>query len=197
MKWTAKQVDRLILEMADQAKSATWDDRYASDRARVLTEIMKRYGWVRRSQHPADVCNAAVGIAFHAPSHGMEGHVLRLQVLGCLFAESHCESTLNPASKTTSERRWFGLKSVQNSSRPHPDSLPGSRVVREQFARLIDKVLDELDKATVFGTNRPKFRKGRVVYPDLCCPNDLLWMRCSLGTVEPSPDSADYSVQTL
>lgn len=192
MKWTAKQVDRLILEMADQAKSASWDDRYASDRARVLTEIMKHYGWVRRSQHPPEVCNAAVGIAFHAPSHGTEGHVLRLQVLGCLFAESHCETTLNPSSDQASRQRWFGLKSKHNPIRPHPDLLPNSRVVREQFARLLDKVLDELGKATVFGTNRPKFCKGRVIYPDLCCPNDLLWMRCSLGTLPP-----DSSVQPL
>lgn len=192
MKWNAKQVDRLILEMADQAKSASWDDRYASDRARILTEIMKHYGWVRRSQHPPEVCNAAVGIAFHAPSQGTEGHVLRLQVLGCLFAESHCETTLNPPSDLASGRRWFGLKSKPNPPRPNPDSLPNSRVVREQFARLLDKVLGELGKATVFGTNRPRFRKGRVIYPDLCCPNDLLWMRCSLGTLPP-----DSSVQPL
>lgn len=190
MKWTAKQVDRIILEMRAQAKSAAWDDRFASDRANVLKQIMKHYGWVRRSQHPPEVCNAAVAIAFHAPPHGLEGHMLRLQVLGCLFAESHCESILNTAVDPVSKQRWFHFRGKHTHARPHPDSLPNSRVVREQFARLLDSVLAEINKPTVFGTNPPKFRKGHTIYPDLCCPNDLLWMRCSLGTVP-----TDSSVQ--
>lgn len=182
MKWSAKQVNQLILEMAAQAKATSWGDRLAQDRARILTEILKRYGWVRRSQHPEEVCNAAVGIAFHAP--GTAGHVLRLQVLGCLFAESHCETTLNPGREDMQRRHWFGLKRQTARTRPHPDTLTNSRVVREQFARLLDKALGEINKPIVFGMTKPLLQRGHLVYPDLCCPNDLLWMRCALGVAD-------------
>ncbi len=188
MKWTPKLVDRLMLEMSAQAKSASWSDRNAEDRMRILTEIMKRYGWVRWDQHPPEVCNTAVAIAFHAP--GTKGHILRLQVLGCLFAESHSTEPLGP-EEASGPRRWLGFWGRHRSTKqPVPDTLPEGRVVREQAARLLDQCLADLRAETVFGTTRPVYRGRKLVYPELCCPNDLLWLRCALGTPE-----VDKSVQ--
>ncbi|MFN3167781.1 MAG: hypothetical protein ACE37H_12030 [Phycisphaeraceae bacterium] len=190
MKWTAKQVDQLILEMASQAKAASWGDRHAVDRAHILRQIMKHYGWVRRDQHPPEVCDAAVAIAFHAP--GMNGPLLRLQVLGCLFADSHHAAALYHEEQSQPRRRFFRLPRIRKATDARIKGPPAARITREHFARMLDETLADFKAATVFGTTRPRFKDGKLHYAELCCPNDLLWLRCSLGTSEP-----DSTVQPL
>lgn len=178
MRWSPKQVDRLILEMAAQAQASSWSDRHASDRTRVLSEVLRRYGWIRRDQHPPEVANTAWMIAMHAA--GNRGLALRLHTLGCLFAETHSSSPTE-SQHGVSHRRWLRLwrkPVVCGHSPPSPNEL----MLREQFGRLLDQTLSDLNAATVFGTTRPKLRYGRLVNPDLCCPNDIVWLRNALGT---------------
>jgi len=64
----------------------------------------------------------------------------------------------------------------------HQPPSPNELVLREQFARLLDQTLSDLNAATVFGTTRPELRFGRLVNPSLCCPNDIVWLRNAMGT---------------
>ena len=137
MGWTPKQVDRLILEMAAQAQASSWSDRHAADRTRVRSEVVRRYGWIRRDQHAQEVANTAWMIAMHAA--GNRGLALRLHTLGCLFAETHAPApgrTPSPGSDHPRRRTWFGLWRKPKSPE-HTAPLPNTLVLREQFARLL------------------------------------------------------------
>lgn len=181
MRWSPKQVDRLLLEMATQAQASSWSDRHAADRTRVLSEILRRYGWIRRGQHPPDhppeVANTAWMIAMHAA--GNRSMALRLHTLGCLFAESHSTAPA-PGNLQHHHRKWFQLWRKPNGSH-HAAPSPIDLALREQFARLLDQTLSDLNAATVFGTTRPELRYGRLINPVLCCPNDIVWLRNALG----------------